>query len=158
MGNKVKVTSYTEGKVRFYLPELRVNRLFEKYGQSYLFDADTLEEMFYYPSVEKLFRNGLFKIEDKELNVKLGLEEEDGEPAQEVIAPISDSTILAYLKIKTADEFKTFVEELPREQQNRFVDMAIKNKITDYEKVTFLKKITGRDVIKIIEINASDEE
>jgi hypothetical protein len=156
--SKVKITSQVEHRVRIYIPELRVNRLFSANGQSYLFDEETVEEMFYYPSVESLFKEGLFTIEDKKLRIRLGLEEENGTVAETVTAPISDTTISAYLKVKPIGEFKEFVSELPKSQQNRFVDMAILNKITDYEKCSFLKEITGRDIIKVIQLNEEPNE
>lgn len=153
MSKKVKVISYAGNSIRINIPELRVNRLFEKQGQSYLFDVDTLEEMFYYPSVEELFTKGLFYIDDKELRIKLGLEEETGTVSETVIAPISDTTILTYLKAKPIKEFKDYVADLPIEQQLRFVDIAIDNKIVDYEKSVFLKELTGRDIMQIIQLN-----
>lgn len=153
MSKKVKVISYAGNSIRVNIPELRVNRLFEKQGQSYLFDVDTLEEMFYYPSVEELFTKGLFYIDDKELRIKLGLEEETGIVSETVIAPISDTTILTYLKAKPIKEFKDYVSDLPIEQQLRFVDIAIDNKIVDYEKSVFLKELTGRDIMQIIQLN-----
>ena len=153
MSKKVKVISYAGNSIRINIPELRVNRLFEKQGQSYLLDVDTLEEMFYYPSVEELFTKGLFYIDDKELRIKLGLEEETGAVSETVIAPISDTTILTYLKAKPIKEFKDYVSDLPIEQQLRFVDIAIDNKIVDYEKSVFLKELTGRDIMQIIQLN-----
>lgn len=158
MSDKVKITSYAEYRIHILIPELRVDRTFSNYGQTYLFDSATVEEMFYYPAVKGYFTKGLLKIEDKDLRIKLELEEANGEVAQDVIAPISDSTILAHLRVKPLAEFKEFVEELPIEQQNRFVDLAIRNKITDYEKITFLKKLTGKDVMKIIELTTEDED
>jgi hypothetical protein len=156
MTKKVKIISYTNNAIRLYIPSLRVNRLFEKYGQSYLFDADVIEEIFYYPSIENLFVKGLFYIDDKELRVKLNLEEEDGTVAETVTAPISDATILAHLKTKPMGEFKKYVENLPIEQQMRFVDIAIANKIIDYNKLNLLKNLTGKDVIKIIQLNEEE--
>jgi hypothetical protein len=156
MTKKVKIISYTNDAIRFYVPSLRVNRLFEKYGQSFLFDADIVEEMFYYPSIENLFVKGLFYIDDKELRVKLNLEEDDGTVAETVTAPISDATILAHLKTKPIGEFKKYVENLPIEQQMRFVDVAVANKILDYEKNMFLKEITGKDIMKIIQLNEEE--
>ena len=96
MSKKVKIISYAGNSIRINIPELRVNRLFERQGQSYLFDTDTIEEMFYYPSVEELFTKGLFYIDDKELRIKLGLEEENGTVSETITAPISNTTILAY--------------------------------------------------------------
>jgi hypothetical protein len=156
MSNKVKITSYVGHKVRINVPELRVNRLFEKQGQSYLFDKDVVEEMFFYPSVERFFTNGTLFIEDKDLRIKLGLEEEDGTVAQTVTAPISNTTILAYLNAKPINEFKAYVKGLPIEQQLRFVDLAIENKIVNYEKCMFLKELTGRDIMKVIQLNEEE--
>lgn len=156
MAKKVKIISYAGHSIRINIPELRVNRLFEKQGQSFLFDADTVEEMFYYPSVEKLFVDGIFYLDDKELRVKLGLEEENGNVSETVTAPISDATILAHLKTKPIGEFKKYVEKLPIEQQMRFVDIAVANKILDYEKSMFLKEITSKDIMKIIQLNEEE--
>lgn len=153
MSKKVKITSCTSDATKLYIPSLRVNRFFERQGQSFLFDADVVEEMFYYPAVEKLFTKGLFYLDDKELRIKLGLEEENGTVAQTVTAPISDTTILAYLNVKPVNEFKEYVGNLPIEQQLRFVDIAVKNKIINYEKSLFLKELTGRDIMKIIQLN-----
>jgi hypothetical protein len=156
MTEKIKITSYAEYRVRISIPELRVNRLFEKYGQSYLFDADTVEEMFYYPSVERFFVEGLLKIEDQKMRIKLGLEEDNGSVSETITAPISDTTILSYMKVKPMNEFKSYVENLPLAQQLRFVDCAIKNKILDYEKCTLLKELTGKDIMKIIQLNEEE--
>ena len=153
MSKKVKIVSYAGNSIRINIPELRINRLFERQGQSYLFDADAVEEMFYYPSVEELFTKGLFYIDDKELRIKLGLDEENGAVSETVIAPISDTTILTYLKAKPINEFKNYVKNLPVEQQLRFVDIAIENKVMDYEKSVFLRELTGRDIMKIIPLN-----
>lgn len=153
MSEKVKIISYVDHSVRIYIPELRVNRLFEKQGQSYLFEASVVEEMFYYPGIEELFTTGAFYMDDKDLRIKLGLEEEDGTVAEEVIAPISNTTILAYLNAKPLNEFTDYVSALPRVHQDRFVDLAIQHKITDYNKINVLKELTGRDIIKIIQLN-----
>lgn len=153
MAKKVKIISKTNQAWRLRFPELRVNRLFDKEGQSYLFDEDVIEEMFYYPAVEGAFKKGLFYIDDKELRIKLGLEEENGEVPSDVTAPISDTTILAHLKTMSVTEFKKFFEKLPMEQKLRFVDIAIKSKITDYEKCNIIKNETGKDIMKIIQLN-----
>lgn len=153
MAEKVKVIGYVGNKTRIYIPELRVNRLFEKYGQSFLFDRDTVEEMFYYPSIESAFKEGLFYIDDKDLRIKLGLEEENGELGDEVIAPISDTTILTYLKAKSYEDFEAYVTELPKVHQDRFINVAVDNKVLDYNKLNLLKKLTGKDVVKIIQLN-----
>lgn len=156
MTKKVKITSKTNQALRLKFPELRINRLFKGEGQSFLFDADAVEEMFYYPAAENAFRKGLFYIEDKELRVKLGLEEEDGEISEDVVAPISDTLILTYLKVKTFAEFEAFFEKLPMEHKLRFADIAVKNKIVDYEKCKLIKETTNKDIMKIIQLNEEE--
>jgi hypothetical protein len=156
MAKKVKITSKTNQALRLKFPELRINRLFKGEGQSFLFDADAVEEMFYYPAAEDAFRKGLFYIEDKELRVKLGLEEEDGEISEDVIAPISDTLILTYLKVKPFAEFEAFFEKLPMEHKLRFADIAVKNKIVDYEKCKLIKEATNKDIMKIIQLNEEE--
>lgn len=156
MSKKVKITSCTNNATRIKIPELRVNRLFEKEGQSFLFDAEVIEEMFYYPAIEKAFKEGLFSIDDKELRIKLELEEEDGTVSQEVTAPISNSTILAYLNAKSVSEFKEYFDNLPMSQKIRFADMAIEKKIVNYEKCQIIKDATGKDIMQIIQLNEEE--
>lgn len=156
MAEKVKITNYSNGMLNLYIPELRVNRFFEKSGQSFLFDKDAVEEMFYYPAVENLFKKGILYIEDKEIRVKFGLEEENGKIPEEIVAPISDSTILAYWSVKPFEEFKEYVSKLPLIQQERFVSIAIEKKILDYNKSNLLKELTGKDIVKIIQLNEEE--
>jgi hypothetical protein len=156
MAEKVKITSYSNGMLNLYIPELRVNRFFEKNGQSFLFDKDAVEEMFYYPAVENLFKKGILYIEDKEIRKKFGLEEENGSVSEDVVAPISNATILAYLNVKPFNEFKEYVSKLPLIQQERFVSIAIEKKILDYNKINLLKELTGKDIIKIIQLNEEE--
>jgi hypothetical protein len=156
MANKVKITSCSNHKIRLYVPELRVNRLFEKQDQSYLFDEEIIKEMFYYPSVERFFKEGLLYIQDKATRVALELEEEDGSPVEDVVAPISNATILAYLNAKPVNEFEAYFEKLPMSQKLRFADIAVENKITNYEKCNIIKAATGKDIIKIIQLNEEE--
>lgn len=156
MAEKIKITNYSSGRLNLYLPSLRVDRLFERSGQSFLFDKDAVEEMFYYPSVENLFKKGILYIEDKEIRKKFGLEEEDGSVSEDVVAPISNATILAYLNVKPFNEFKEYVSKLPLIQQERFVSIAIEKKILDYNKINLLKELTGKDIIKIIQLNEEE--
>ena len=158
MSEKIKLVSRVNRHVTIYAPEYRFVRTFDKAGQSFIIDKDTLDQILYLPGIRQVFERGIITIEDKAARVEYGLEAEDEEGnidfAVEVLTP---EDILDKLKNTDYKEFKTYFEDLDSEKQKRFVDVAVENKFLDYAKCALIKRITGRDIAKIIEIT-SDEE
>ena len=157
MEEKVKVVNLISSRVNIDLPELRLNRIWEKKGAVKTIPFDQLEEALYHPGVEALFRNGALGIEDLEIKKKLGLEPEDvKEPVNIII--LDDTQRKRYLRVMPLHEFKEKIKELPMEQIKELAQFAIANEIVDFDKCEILKKITGTDVIGTIQMNKADQE
>ena len=157
MEEKVKVVNLISSRVNIDLPELRLNRIWEKKGAVKTIPFDQLEEALYHPGVEALFRNGALGIENLEIKKKLGLEPEDAKEPVNIII-LDDTQRKRYLRVMPLHEFKEKIKELPMEQIKELAQFAIANEIVDFDKCEILKKITGTDVIGTIQMNKADQE
>ena len=157
MEDKVKVVNLISSRVNIDLPELRLNRIWEKKGAIKTIPFDQLEEALYHPGVEALFRNGALGIEDLEVKKRLGLEPDDTEEPVNIII-LDDAQRKRYLRVMPLHEFKEKVKELPMEQIRELAQFAIEKEIVDFDKCEILKKITGTDVIGTIQMNKADQE
>ena len=157
MEEKVKVVNLISSRVNIDLPELRLNRIWEKKGAVKTIPFDQLEEALYNPGVEALFRNGALGIENLEIKKKLGLEPEDTKEPVNIII-LDDTQRKRYLRVMPLHEFKEKIKELPMEQIKELAQFAIANELVDFDKCEILKKITGTDVIGTIQMNKADQE
>ena len=157
MDKKVKVTHLVSSIVVINLPESRLQRTWEKKGAVKTIPFDVLEEAMYDPGTESLFRDGVLGIDDMEVKIALGLEEEGTTEPTQVIT-LNDAQRKRYLTVMPLDEFKSKIKELSPEQIEELANFAIANEITNYDKSEVLKKITGKDIIKTVELNRKDKE
>lgn len=157
MENKVKVVNLISSRVNIDLPEMRLNRIWEKKGAVKAIPFNQLEEALYNPGVEALFREGVLGIEDLEIKKKLGLEPEDAEQPVNIII-LDDTQRKRYLKVLPLHEFKEKIKTLPVEQIRELAQFAIDNEIVDFDKAEIIKKITGTDIIGTIQMNKADKE
>ena len=157
MEEKVKVVNLISSRVNIDLPEMRLNRIWEKKGAVKAIPFNQLEEALYNPGVEALFREGILGIEDLEIKKKLGLEPEDAERPVNIII-LDDTQRKRYLKVLPLHEFKEKIKTLPVEQIRELAQFAIDNEIVDFDKAEIIKKITGTDIIGTIQMNKADKE
>jgi hypothetical protein len=157
MEEKVKVVNLISSRVNIDLPEMRLNRIWEKKGAVKAIPFNQLEEALYNPGVEALFREGVLGIEDLEIKKKLGLEPEDAEQPVNIII-LDDTQRKRYLKVLPLHEFKEKIKTLPVEQIRELAQFAIDNEIVDFDKAEIIKKITGTDIIGTIQMNKADKE
>ena len=157
MENKqVVITNTIKSRVGINVPELLLKRVWEKKNVKKTIDFNTLQQAFYDPSVEYLFREGILYIDDMDVKIALGLEEEDSEELNIVV--LSDNDLKRYLTTMPTFEFKEKVKTLGREQLQSLVDYAIENELTAYDKCDILKQMTQTDIIQAVQLNRADKE
>lgn len=157
MENKqVVITNMIKSRVGINVPDLLLKRVWEKKGVKRNIDFSTLQQAFYDPSVEYLFREGILYIDDMDVKITLGLEEEGAKAPTIVI--LSDSDLNRYLTAMPTFEFKEKVKTLGREQIQALVDYAIEHELTPYDKCEILKEITQTDIIRAVQLNRDDKE
>lgn len=161
MENKqVVLTNMIESYVGIDIPDLHLKRLWEKKGAKKKIPFDVLQEAIYDPSVEYLLRQGILYIDDLDVKIALGLEDEEAKEsgAELKIQPLKDEEIKRLLTVVPFYDFKDKINALTKEQVTEVINYAIKNEITDYEKSEFLKELTGTDIIRTVQLNRSEKE
>ena len=157
MENKqVMVTNMAKSRIVINVPDLRLKRVWEKKGAKKPVDFETLQQAIYDPSVEYLLREGILVIDDMEVKIALGLEEE-GATTPSIIV-LTDADLQRYLTAMPIFEFRQKVRELGREQIQALVDYAIENELTPMDKCDILKEMTQTDIIRAVQLNREDKE
>ena len=155
MEDKVKVKSLISHRVVLSVPDMRLNRVWEKKGTVRTIPFDVLEEAFYDPGVQALFTNGILGIDDMDVKKRLGIEPEDATEPVNVVA-LDDAQMLRYLTVLPIHEFREKINELPIEQVYELIRYAIEHEIANFEKAEMLKQLTGIDIISAIKLNRDD--
>lgn len=154
---KVNIKSETLGRVGINLPDLKLKRTWEKKGVIRQIPFEDLQQAYYEPGVEYMFREGMLSIDDMEVKKALGLEPDDAEEPVNVII-LTDEQRKRFLTAMPMHEFRQEVAKLSYEQKNSLVDYAIAHEIANLDKCEFLKEITGIDIYKAIQLNRADKE
>ena len=152
METKVKVKSLISSRVLLSIPELRLRRVWERKGAVKTIPFEQLEEAMYEPGVEALFKEGALGIDDMEVKIALGLEEEGTTEPTNIIA-LDDAQRERYLRVMPMVDFKQKVKELPQEQLIELANYAIKKEIADFPKSELLLKLTDIDILSAIKLN-----
>lgn len=154
---KVNIKNETLGRVGINLPDLKLKRVWERKGVIRQITFDDLQQAFYEPGVEYMFREGMLSIDNMDVKKELGLEPEDAKEPVNVII-LSDEQRKRFLTVMPMHEFRQEISKLSHEQINSLVDYAIANEIADLDKTEFLKEKTGIDIYKAIQLNRADRE
>lgn len=149
---KVTLTSMCKHEITISFPELHIIRHFPTKGAKIKFDADIFMEMAYDPGLMYMLENGMLFLDDMDIKKELGLEPEDAVEPENIVI-LSDKDIKRYLTVMPVGEFKKTLKKLKKEQIDSVIDYAIENEIVDMERCDFLKKMTGRDIIRAIQLN-----
>ena len=152
---KGTVTNTTNHSVLIQLPDIKFRRTWQK-DSSIKVDIEVLREAIYDTGFKAFIDEGVLFIEEKEIRVELGLEEEDSE--KPFITILKPAQMTRLIKAVSIEEFKTTLSEITKEQAFSLVDMAIKEKSISMDKLVALKEKTGIDVVKAIELERQNEE
>lgn len=152
---KVVIENMVNSRVGIDIPELRLTRVWERKGAKKPIEFDILKEAIYNEGVDYMFRNGILYIDDMDVKIALGLEEENA-PAQ--IKVLKDEDCEELWNKVTLKVFKETLEEYPKEQLQVLADYAVARKILNLDKSNALRKKIGYDVVKVIQLGDSEEE
>ena len=144
----IKVRSESNFTIVIDLPELQVHRTWRKAGQEYPFERSVLQQAFYDPSVEYLFRHGMLSTDDVQFKVEVGLMEEE----KDVVAKLNDTQKMRIIKLMPLVDVKKELAKLSVEQLNELAEFAIEHyKDLSMDRVDVLSKASGRNILKSIE-------
>lgn len=156
MKDRVNVINRSNHIVGLTVPDLRLKKTWNKKGVRRSIKTEDLRDAFFEPGVEYLFKSGILDIDDMELKIELGLEDEDAKKPVKTRV-LSDEEKRKFLTTMPVDQFTREIEEISHEQLEGLCDFAIENQISTYNKDRLLLEKVGVDISKAIELKAAAE-
>lgn len=153
---KVEVRNTISAKVGFKTPAGR-SMDFGQRGARRTLPFEELEQSYYEPGVEYLFRHGILYIEDMDVKKALGLEEEDATQPTNVVV-LTNKEMEELLKESPVKEFNETLVSMSKEQKTNLAQYAIETEIDNMRKGRALQDATGIDVLGQIANNQDIEE
>ena len=157
MNERVMVTSMVSGRIGLVLPRLHINKVWPKKGTKLPVEKEVLREAIYEPGVEYMFKQGLLYIDDMDFKIELGLEEE-GTKAPTNVIPMDEKYMSRVLKLMPIAEMKKAISAMNHNQKRELIDFASEQNDISFDRMDVIKKLTGIDVVKVIELKRSKEE
>jgi hypothetical protein len=147
MENMVNIKSTVKALVSINVPTLNLRRSWPKKGAVQKIPFDVLEQAYFEPGVEYLFKTGVLYIEDMAVKQALGLEAPDAEKPTAII-DLTEEFMKKLLTGTALKDFREEVEKLSHEQIKELVNYAVEIGVTDYHRCKILQDKTGFDVMR----------
>jgi len=154
---KVVLTNLCNYEITVSIPELHFTRKFPRKGAKISVDKDLFIEMANDPGLIYMLETGMLYLDDMETKIDLGLEPEGASEPQN-IKMLTDKDYERYLTRMPVSELKSTIDTMQVEQVKSLVDYAIAHEITDISRCDILKKVTGTDVIRAVQLNRAAKE
>lgn len=156
MENMIYVKSNSNCTIGINVPELHLKRTWTKRGQKYPFDRTVLEQAYYEPSVEYLFRHGMLITDDKQFKIDIGLISED---AEEDFIELTEAIMKRMIKLMPLTEVRDMLSKMSPEQCDDLANFAILNyKDLNLDRIELFNKAAGRDLLRAIENYKASQE
>lgn len=145
--NMIIVKSATDCTLVINTPELK--KTWNKKGSKMYVEREALEQAYYDPSVEALFRMGYLFVDDKTFLEDVGLIEPGQEESS--VVELTDKLMLRLIKVMPLSEFKQYLKKLSKAQITDLGEYAIEH-YTDLsnDRVDILEKVTGKNILNAI--------
>jgi hypothetical protein len=156
MENMVNIKSTVKALVSINVPTLNLRRSWPKKGAVQKIPFDVLEQAYFEPGVEYLFKTGVLYIEDMAVKQALGLEAPDAEEPTAII-DLTEEFMKKLLTGTALKDFREEVEKLSHEQIKELVNYAVEIGVTDYHRCKILQDKTGFDVMKAVVARKEEE-
>lgn len=152
----VKIRSNTRERFGIINHAIGIRIVFERRGVTFPIEYSKMEQLVWDTGFMKALTMGKISIVDKQDAIDLGLiPEEDIDKIEYVL---DDNKISYLLKVAPIVKFKEDIELMNQTQIETLFEIAVEEKLTDYEKCQELKKLTGKDVLKQVQLMAADED
>lgn len=154
MSDKVKIISAFDGRCGIDNSDLHISRRWPARGASVMLDKEVVEELMYDDAFKNMIEDGTLYIEDFEFKKELGIEPEDAE--KPTIIYLGEKELERFWKNMPLAQFKAEVKTLKKAQIDSLVDYAMNHGDDgSIPKANFLTEISGRNVLKGIELKRS---
>lgn len=157
MSDKVKIISSFDGRCGIDNSDLHISRRWPARGASVVLDKSVVEELMYDPAFKNMVEDGTLFIDDFDFKKEIGVEPEDA--TSPTIILLNDKELDRYWRIMPFSQFKIEIKKLKKAQIDSLADYAINHgEEGSIPKANFLTEISGRNILKGIELKKSIQE
>ena len=157
MSDKIKVISAFDGRCVLNDIGLHISRRWEGRGDSVVFTKEQIEELQFNTAFMNMVREGILYIEDMEVKKEIGIEPDEAE--EPTLLLMDEKALQRFWKNMPLSQFKIEVKKLTKVQLNILADYAITHgNDGSIEKATYLTTVTGRNILKGIELERLSRE
>lgn len=157
MSDKVKIISSFDGRCGIDNSDLHISRRWPARGTSVVLDKSVVEELMYDPAFKNMVEDGTLFIDDFEFKKEIGVEPEDA--TSPTIIFLNEKELDRYWRIMPISQFKVEIKKLKKAQIDLLIDYAINHdEEGSIPKANFLTEISGRNILKGIELKKSIQE
>ena len=154
---KIKVISTVNGRCVVNNQDLHIKRVWQARGDSVVFTREQLEQLMYDQGFANMVKDGSLYIDNMEVKKEIGVEPEDAETPTIVL--MDEKELKRYWKDMPFTQFKVELKKLTHNQIESLIEYAIRNNnFGSIEKANYLSKISGRNVLKGIELEEQSKE
>ena len=157
MSDKIKVISAARGRCVINNRDLGIRRVWQARGDVVLFTKEQIEGLMYDPAFSNMVNEGYLYIDDMEVKKDIGVEPE--EATAPTIILMDDKQLKRFWKDMPLAQFKIEIKNLTKQQITLLTDYAIQHgEEGSIEKANFLSKVSGRNILKGIELERQSKE
>lgn len=153
----IKIRSATDSTVSLYDPTIPLRKVFEKRGAIAIVEKDKLIQAYFNSSLETALRSGQLIIDDKNFLYEVGYITDMEEEVQEV--ELTTNLMKRCIGVMPVAELQTLLKKLSRYQIQELAEYAIENRNElKLDRVELLSKISGKNILKAIELRKAEME
>lgn len=157
MSDKVKVISAFDGRCGIDNSDLHISRRWPARGSYVTLDKNIIEELMFDDAFKNMVEDGTLFIEDFELKKELGIEPEDAKTPTTIY--LGDKELERFWKVMPLAQFKIEVKKLKKAQIESLADYAMNHgEDGSIPKANFLTEVSGRNILKGIELKKAAQE
>lgn len=154
---KIKVISTFDGRCGIDNADLHLSRRWAGRGAVVTFTKEQIEELMFDPAFSNMIHEGLLYIDDMEVKKEVGIEPEDATAPTLIL--LDEKQLKRFWKDMPLSQFKIETKTLTRQQIFSLADYAISHGDEgSIEKANYLSKISGRNILKGIELDKQAKE
>lgn len=145
----VAIKNTVNAKVCVSDMSLGVTRYWNKKGHVMSFPFEVVEQLLWNEGFKHMIDDGTLYIENLQDKIDLGIEPEGVvEPVNVIV--LSDKQMKEYWTSIPYSVFVKEISDLPKTQVDNLIQFAIDNDLVDGQKCSYIKELTGKDILKAI--------
>lgn len=157
MADMIKVRSTTDITISLYDPTIPINKAWEKRNAIIPIEKDKLTQLYFNTSLEKLMRQGLLVIDDRDFLYEVGFIAERDEEIP--VIELTPNLMKRCISVMPLPELKETLAKMSTLQVGELAEYAIEHyNELKMDRIDILSEVSDKNILKAIEMYKKDQE